>query len=92
MNLWKPIALLSTSALVLTLGYQAASASSTPSKAPTIQEAQPNMQAALDKLQEARGFLDKAEHNKGGWRVAAITATDTAIRETKRGIAFADTH
>jgi hypothetical protein len=33
-----------------------------------------------------------AEHNKGGWRAAAIVATENAITETKKGIAFADTH
>jgi hypothetical protein len=50
------------------------------------------MEAALAHLQEARASLEKAEHNKGGWRVKAIEATDTAIGETKRGIAFADLH
>ncbi len=53
---------------------------------------QVNMAAALADLRVARGFLDKAEHNKGGWRVAAITATDRAITETERGCSFADTH
>ncbi len=91
MNLWKPLALLSTSALALTLGYQAASATPAP---PPVDVAghQPNMEAALAKLQEARGFLDRAEHNKDGWRVKAIESTDVAIRETRRGIAFGDVH
>jgi len=92
MNAWKPLALLSTAAFVLTVGYQAASASSSHGAVPAVAGNQPNMEAALAKLQEARGFLDKAEHDKGGWRTAAIGATDTAIRETKRGIAFANTH
>jgi len=30
-----------------------------------------------------------AEHNKDGWRVAAIEATDKAIGETERGRAMA---
>jgi hypothetical protein len=53
---------------------------------------QPNMASALDKLREARGWLDQAEHNKGGWREAATAATDTAIQETQRGCAYADNH
>lgn len=51
---------------------------------------QPNMASALDKLREARGWLDQAEHNKGGWREGAIAATDTALQETQRGCAYAD--
>jgi len=53
---------------------------------------QPNMAAAAASLKSARASLDKAEHNKGGWRVAAIEATNKAIAETDRGCAFADTH
>jgi hypothetical protein len=90
MNLWKPIALLSTSAFVLMIGYQAASARTSHPAPASVAGNQPNMEAALAKLQEARSFLDKAEHNKGGWRAAAVQSTDNAIRETKRGIAFAD--
>ena len=50
------------------------------------------MKAALDGLRDARAWLDRAEHNKGGWRDRAIASTDTAIHETERGCAFADTH
>jgi hypothetical protein len=48
------------------------------------------MEAALGYLQQARASLLAAEHNKGGWRAAAVQSTDNAIRETRRGIAFAD--
>jgi hypothetical protein len=51
---------------------------------------QKNMAAALASLKSARASLEKAEHNKGGWRVAAITATNTAIAETEKGCAVAD--
>jgi hypothetical protein len=51
---------------------------------------QPNMNAAIVSLRDARSALDRAEHDKGGWRVAAIRSTDDAIRETERGCAFAD--
>jgi hypothetical protein len=51
---------------------------------------QPNMHSALDHLHKAKDFLQRAEHNKGGWRAAALSHTETAISETKRGIAFAN--
>jgi hypothetical protein len=93
MNLWKPVALVSTSALVLVVGYQAASASPEPQKPPQqIGEAQPHMKAALAALNVAKTELGKAEHDKGGWRAAAQASTQTAINETQRGIAFDDHH
>ena len=85
MNIWKLIALLSLAVLTLSLGSQVASAYG-------VCHDQPNMAGAAAALKQARAFLDKAEHNKGGWRVAAIEATNKAIAETDRGCAFADTH
>ena len=85
MNLWKPIALCSIAGLALTVGAQYSSAAG-------LCHDQPNMAAALTTLRSARASLDKAEHNKGGWRVAAIEATNKAIAETERGCAFADGH
>jgi hypothetical protein len=91
MNLWKPLALVSSSALALLVGYHASFAGSAATPKPVAGN-QPNMEAALGHLRDARTFLDKAEHNKGGWRAKAIESTDVAIRETARGVAFADTH
>ena len=51
---------------------------------------QPNMTAALEALRSAKASLEKAEHNKGGWREAALKATEKAIAETERGCASAD--
>jgi hypothetical protein len=85
MNVWKPIAIGSMAALVMSIGYQTARADGACNN-------QSNMAAALAGLRAARASLDKAEHNKGGWRVKAIEATDVAIRETDRGCNFADTH
>jgi len=51
--------------------------------------AQPNMQAALGSLQAARAELVRAEANKGGHRDRAIGFVDSAIAETKAGIAYA---
>ena len=47
---------------------------------------QPNMQAALGALQQARAALEHAEHNKGGFRVKAIEHVDKAIEAVQRGI------
>ncbi len=85
MNVWKPIALCAVAALTLSVGVQVAGAAG-------VCHDQPNMAAANQSLHAARASLDKAEHNKGGWRVAAIEATNKAITESDRGCAFADTH
>ena len=84
-NVWKMAALCFTAGTVLVTGYRVASAAG-------VCGNQPNMQAALDSLRDARTWLDRAEHNKGGWRDRAAQATDTAIGETQRGCGFADTH
>ena len=84
MNLWKPAGIVTVSALVISVGVQVALAG--------VCHDQPNMANAAASLKSARASLDKAEHDKGGWRTAAITATNTAISETDRGCAFADTH
>ena len=84
MNIWKPIALFAVIGLVLSIGIQVSAAG--------VCHEQPNMAAALGALRSARAALDRAEHNKGGWRVAAIERTNAAIAETERGCAFADTH
>jgi hypothetical protein len=85
MNVWKPVALVAVAGMVASVGMQIA-------RADVVCKNQPNMQAALDHLRQARAALDRAEHNKGGWRDAAIVAADKAIGETQRGCAYADTH
>ena len=85
MNVWKPVALVAVAGMVASVGMQIASAD-------VVCKNQPNMQSALDHLKQARASLDKAEHNKGGWRDAAIAATQTALDRTKDGCAYADTH
>jgi hypothetical protein len=95
MNVWKPLALTAVAALGLVVSLQAAYAGGSGSaSAPQagLCHDQPNMTAALSGLRAARASLDRAEHNKGGWRSNAITATNTAIAEAERGCAFADTH
>ncbi len=48
---------------------------------------QPNMEAALGHLEMAKASLEKAEHNKGGFRVKAIEHINQAITSVREGIA-----
>jgi hypothetical protein len=50
---------------------------------------QPHMHNALDALKQARAELEMSVADKGGHRVAAIEATERAIRETRAGIDYA---
>jgi hypothetical protein len=88
MNVWKPTALVLAVGLVASVGIQTASAQSNGGNCHN----QVNMANALAGFRAARASLDKAEHNKGGWRDRAIKAADTAIHETENGCAFADSH
>ena len=47
---------------------------------------QPRMRRALEHLRAARAELDRAEHNKGGWRARAIRNVDQAIADTENGM------
>ncbi|MDT5271724.1 MAG: hypothetical protein QOH49_3910 [Acidobacteriota bacterium] len=53
---------------------------------------QPHMQAALDKLQDARSNLEAASDDKGGHRVKALDHVNKAIDEVKKGIEYDRTH
>jgi hypothetical protein len=88
MNLWKPIAICSAAVFTLSIAHQLRFASDASAAGPCYD--QPNMAAALGSLNSAKASLEKAEHNKGGWRVAAIEAASAAIAETNRGCAFAN--
>ena len=47
---------------------------------------QPNMESALNSLQNAKVSLERAAHNKGGYRVRALEHVNEAIREVEEGI------
>jgi hypothetical protein len=49
---------------------------------------QPNMQAALAALQQARDSLQNATADKGGHRARAIKTVTQAIAEVKAGIEY----
>ena len=55
----------------------------------SVRADQPHMRAALGHLRAAQAELQRAEHNKGGWRVRALDHVNRAIADTERGIAFA---
>jgi hypothetical protein len=55
-------------------------------------EAQPHMRAAVNNLRQAESQLEKASHDKGGHRAAALAATRTAIAEAEKAIAFDNKH
>lgn len=86
MTFWKPLALVSTSALVLVVGHQVASAHYAAEKPGSVEGDWRRMHLALDRLREARSHLENAEHNHGGWRERAIESTDRAIHETEAAI------
>jgi hypothetical protein len=48
---------------------------------------QPNMEAALGHLEQAKASLERAEHNKGGFRVKALEHLNQAITAVREGIA-----
>ncbi len=50
---------------------------------------QPRMREALAHLREARGALDRAEHNKNGHREKAVELVNQAIAEVEAGMAQA---
>lgn len=55
-------------------------------------DAQPHMKTALATLRVARSQLEKAEHDKGGHRAAALRLTDQAIDEVQKGVDFDNAH
>lgn len=92
-DLWKPIAACSIALFAVVVGCGGSSpppAPPPPAGGPCNN--QPNMASALNDLRGARTFLERAEHDKGGWRARAIQQTTVAIRETENGCAYTDTH
>ena len=89
MNVWKPLALFSTSALVLVVGYQAAEAKAVDPAPNSVAGDYRRMHAALESLRVARDHLLNSEHDHGGWRARAIESTDRAIHETESAMQWA---
>lgn len=77
-KLWKVSALV-IGAMLMVLTFMAGRASAVP---------QPNMEAALGHLEQAKASLERAEHNKGGFRVKAMEHVNQAIAAVREGIAI----
>jgi hypothetical protein len=78
LKLWKVSALVLGVAF-LVLAFFAGRASALP---------QPNMDAALGHLEQAKASLERAEHNKGGFRVKALEHVNQAMAAVREGIAM----
>jgi hypothetical protein len=87
MNIWKPIAIITSGVLATVLACGGGEA-----VVRTAGADQPNMEAARDHLQQARAALDRATPNKGGHRERAIGLVDQALNEVNAGIEFARAH
>jgi hypothetical protein len=77
-KMWK-LATAMACVLVLAMTFFVGRASAVP---------QPNMEAALGHLEQAKAALEKAEHNKGGFRVKAMEHVNQAIAATREAIAI----
>ncbi|HWE27653.1 MAG TPA: hypothetical protein VHB97_06595 [Polyangia bacterium] len=77
-KMWKLSAVMA-GVMLLAMTFFAGRASAVP---------QPNMEAALGHLEQAKSALEKAEHNKGGFRVKALEHVNQAIAATREAIAI----
>jgi hypothetical protein len=91
MTSWKLAAASSAVAFALSVGFACTPTPAAP-PGPAACNNQPAMAQAIDTLERAHGYLERAEQNKDGWRDAAIQATKDAIQQTITGCQFADTH
>ncbi|HXN34271.1 MAG TPA: hypothetical protein VN894_20560 [Polyangiaceae bacterium] len=87
MNIWKLVAIVSSSLLAVLIACGGAQVAERSAAAD-----QPYMIAARGHLQQARSSLEHAEPNKGGHRERAIELVDQAIAQVNEGIEFARTH
>ncbi|MDB4969560.1 MAG: hypothetical protein JWN44_5249 [Myxococcales bacterium] len=76
-KLWK-LSLAMVAVALMAMTFFAGRASAVP---------QPNMEAALGHLEQAKASLERAEHNKGGFRVKAIEHVTQAIASVREAIA-----
>jgi hypothetical protein len=77
-KMWKLVGAMAA-VMLLVMTFFAGRASAVP---------QPNMEAALGHLEQAKATLEKAEHNKGGFRVKAMEHVNQAIAAVREGIAI----
>ncbi|MEO8800196.1 MAG: hypothetical protein ABI551_20055 [Polyangiaceae bacterium] len=87
MNFWKASTFALTAALGCTIAYQ-----NIPAARAAVAGHQPHMEAALRELEGARADLKAADDDKGGFRAKAIVSTDEAVKQTKKGVEWANSH
>jgi hypothetical protein len=87
MNVWKPVAIVSSSLLAVLIACGGAQVVERSAAAD-----QPNMLAAREHLLQARTSLERAEPNKGGHRERAIELVDHALEQVNEGIEYARAH
>ena len=76
-KMWKLVGAMAA-VMLLVLTFCAGRASAVP---------QPNMEAALGHLEQAKSALERGEHNKGGLRVKALGFVNQAITAVHEAIA-----
>jgi hypothetical protein len=88
LNMKRTLMLIAFAVLIVTLSI------STPNLAAQAAqpEAQPHMQAALERLREAQRELEAATHDKGGHRSRAVSLVKQAIVQVNQGISYDNTH
>jgi hypothetical protein len=87
MNIWKPVAFVSSGALAALFACGGGEVVVRSAAAD-----QPNMQVAREHLVQARESLERAVPNKGGHRERAIELVDRALAQVNEGIEFARSH
>ena len=80
-NMWKASTLVLAGALSLVVGRSAMISD-------VAAEPQPAMSKAVERLVEAKRFLESATPDKGGHRVKALEAVNLALTETREGIKY----
>jgi hypothetical protein len=86
MNLWKPTALVLTSAFAMMVSYSIASANAGHPKPVPASGDYRHMRLALEHFRAGRNELEWAEHDHGAWRARAIEASERAIWETRAAL------
>ncbi|MBL9108250.1 MAG: hypothetical protein JNM74_03220 [Myxococcales bacterium] len=84
MNFWKVSTFVLTGVVAAGIGYETTKTAQA--------DEQPKMQAALAQLQAAKGSLQNATTDKGGFRVKALQNVNDAIDNVKKGIEYDNTH
>jgi len=84
-NFYKPVAIISTLGLLLSLACHTTVVA-------RVSAGQPHMETARQYIESAKAELQAAEANKGGHRETAIGLCDQTVQEINAGIEYAHAH